>query len=161
MADESDPPRKVYQLKPKEFERVNTIVPGAPATPANAAPDPGPQAAPAGKIDVRQLAQQASTGGPLLANNAPANRANDVHAMLQGNHARANAAGLNDVPERPRGPSRRKRDYWLSLVGGNLAIVVTLLVCGFNVVSGMFAFGGMVFFSAGLTWIMWFVMDDY
>lgn len=161
MADDPDPPRKVYQLKPKEFERVNTILPGAPGSPAATPADPGPQAPAREKIDVRELAKLAEGGAPLLGNNAPVNRANDVHAMLRANLKRANAAGLNDVPERPRGPSRRKRDYWVSLLGGNLAIVVTLLVCGFNIVSGLFAFGGMVFFSAGLTWIMWFVMDDY
>lgn len=158
MSEESTPPRKMYQLKPKEFERLNTMVPAAPAS---TSPDLGPQEAASGKIDVRELAKVAEGGVPLLGNNAVVNRPNDVHAMLQDNLARANAAGLNDVPDRPRRASRRKRDYWVSLLGGNLAIVLALLVSGFNVVSGLFAFGGMVFFSAGLTWIMWFVMDDY
>lgn len=161
MADEPDPPRKLYQLKPKAFERVNPAASATPAVPVDATPDPGPQALPPEKIDVRDLAKVAGGGAPLLSGHAPANRANDVHAMLRQNHAQASAAGLNDLPDRPRPPSRRKRDYWVSLLGGNLAIVVTLLVSGFNVVSGLFALGGIVFFSVGLTWIMWFVMDDY
>lgn len=35
MPDEADPPRKVYGLKPKAFERVNTAEPGSPPPAAN------------------------------------------------------------------------------------------------------------------------------
>ena len=69
--------------------------------------------------------------------------------------ARANAAGLNDLAPLPKRKSRRKRDYFLCLVGGN-----ALLGLGF-MLNPVFAGAGIVIFNIGLTWIMWFVMDDY
>ncbi|HTZ22231.1 MAG TPA: hypothetical protein VMC06_15210 [Opitutaceae bacterium] len=85
----------------------------------------------------------------------------DVYQVLRDNLARENAAGMNAVKPKPKRPSRRKRDFWLMLVLGNLTIVSTLFFTGRNVISTLFAFGGVVLLSSGLTWVMWFVMDDY
>lgn len=149
---ESDPPRKFYQLKPKEFERVNPPA-GEAADPAS---EPGaPRAAADGPVDVREMARQAAAGAPLLGGNAPANRANDVHAMLRENHERANAEGLNELAPKTRRASRRKRDYIVTSLAGNALLVAAIWL------QPVFAIAGIILFNIGLTWIMWFVMDDY
>ena len=159
MPDEPDPPRKFYQLKPTEFERVNPARP--PVADPSAAPDPGPSGAtPTERIDVRDLNRQAIGTAPLLGVNAPVNRANEVHAMLQGNLDAADAAGLNEVPFQPKRRSRRKRDYWLLLITGN-AIFGFFALKGGSVVTLVYSGAGIIFFTLGLTWVMWFVMDDY
>jgi hypothetical protein len=85
----------------------------------------------------------------------------DVHQVLQDNLARENAAGINDLKPKPPRRSRRKRDYWLVLIFGNLAIVATVHLAGGNIVSNLFGFAGIILLSVSLTWVMWFVMDDY
>lgn len=155
MADSDDPPRKLYQLKPRDFERVNAAPPPSAEPGADASAAPGP-------IDVRDLARLATNGQPLLSpRREPAPGRTDVHGVLQENLARANAAGINDVDLSPRPPSRRKRDYWFSLVAGNAFIIGLVLLLGLNPMTVLFGFGGVIIFSVGLTWIMWFVMDRY
>lgn len=152
MGDESDPPRKFYQLKPKEFDRVNPppSVSATPETSSASAPSPA-----SGPIDVRDLARRASAGAPLLKGNSPANRETDVHALLRQNHERATAQGLNDVAAKPKRASKRKRDYILTSLIGNGLLLVSLTL------QPIFAAAGLIIFNLGLTWIMWFVMDDY
>ena len=161
MADDSDPPRKFFQLKPKEFDAVNQHAPRQPAAPGETGPqDPGPNAADHGRIDVRDLFKQAHTPGKTAARNKLAG-ANDVHAMLADNHARADAAGLNRVEHRPRRASRRQRDYWLLMVAFNAFFGIAAFSLGRNPMTLAYGLGGMILVSLGLTWIMWFVMDDY
>ena len=146
MRDEPDPPRNHYQLKPREFERVNDH-------PGHAAPDSDPAVRPV-RIDVHDHFQAANAATPA-ARTPPANAtSNDVHGILRDNLARANAAGLNDVAP-VRRHSRRKRDYWLTFAIGNVALIAGLFA------SPIFAGAGLVLFNVGLTWTMWFVMDDY
>ena len=163
MPDDPDPPRKFYQLKPKEFERVNAPRPGEDAPPPTAA-DPGPAAgvgeAPAQRIDVRDLTRQAAGEAPLLGVNAPVNRANDVHEMLRDNLEHANAAGLNDVAAPAKRRSRRKRDFWLLLFAGNAPFAFFVFKGG-SVVTLLYAGSGIILFTIGLSWVMWVVMDDY
>ncbi|MBL9199910.1 MAG: hypothetical protein JNL39_05350 [Opitutaceae bacterium] len=142
MADESDPPRKHYQLKPREFERVNE-------RPGESLPGEGTQ-----PINVRDHLRSAA------ASPAPPGRPhhaadNDVHAMLRANHERRRAAGLEEAPPPPPRRSRRKRDYWLAMGLGNAALIAGLFA------SPVFAGAGLVIFNTGLTWVMWFVVDDY
>jgi predicted phage tail protein len=85
----------------------------------------------------------------------------DVHQVLRDNLARENAAGMNAVKPVPPRRSRRKRDYWLVLIFGNLAIAATVHLAGGNVVTVVYGFSGIILLSSGLTWVMWFVMDDY
>ena len=157
MADDSDPPRRFYGLKPTEFERVNAPASSPPPPAAPAGPDAGPTPAgdPGKRIDVRELVRAGSGCGPALGHNATANRANEIHAILQDNLTRANAAGLNDVVMPVKRASRRKRDYIVSLLVGNAVLVVC------TIINPVFGGAGLVLFNVGLTWIMWFVMDDY
>jgi hypothetical protein len=84
-----------------------------------------------------------------------------VYQVLQDNLARENAAGLNVVKPVPKRPSRRKRDFWLLLVLGNLTIAATVHFAGGNVMSNLFSLAGIILLSVSLTWVMWFAMDDY
>jgi hypothetical protein len=160
MSDEAPPPRKIYGFKPREFERANDA-PHAPPPPVPSA-DPGIATDTSGRIDVRDLARLAAAKSAPLAQKNRAAPANEVHAMLNENLARANAAGLNQVALPPKRLSRRKRDYWLIMLAGNGGLLtVFALFIGFNLYSTMFALFGLTFFSCGVTWIMWHVMDDY
>lgn len=139
---EPEPPHREFRFKPSEFESANR--------PADATPDNAP-------IDVSQHLRQA---GPP-SSSAPVNTENEVHAILRANVARAEAKGLNQVIPQPRRPSRRQRDFWLLLTGVNLLVVGTVAVLHKNVLTMVFGFSAMVFFSLGLVWVMWVVMDDY
>jgi hypothetical protein len=161
MPDESDPPRKFYQLKPKEFDSVNAHPPQSPPAAGDpGTPDPGPSEINHGRIDVKDLFKHASTPGRALSRKERA-EANEVHAVLAANHARANAAGLNEVSLRPRRASRRKRDYWLLLIPVNAFFAFVAFGPYRNPMTFIYGLAGMVLFSIGLTWAMWFVMDDY
>ena len=190
MADESDPPRKVYGFKPASFERVNAPRPGDEAvTPSDRSPDTGPAAAAepnASRIDVRDLNRVAAGDAPLLGVNAPVNRANEVHAMLRENLAVADAAGLNELAPMRGKRSRRWRDFWMLVIGTNTLIAVVYSVqifIGFQTMClaaqmpaefgnlVRFALGnpaafilpcaGMVFFTLAWAWLLFGVMDDY
>lgn len=95
--------------------------------------------------------------------NQPTNEpdASDVHAVLRANLDKANAAGLNELTEQKRRPSRRKRDYWFLLIIGNAFFGGALAYFGLRSIPGMFGLGGMFFFTFALTFVMWFVMDNY
>ena len=84
----------------------------------------------------------------------------DVYAILQQNRAEEKKFALNEVQIKEN-KSKRKRDFWLMLVGGNLLIVTLVIVTGFNVVSVIFGLAGIIILSLGLTWVMWQVMDKY
>src|SRR5581483_7471813 len=117
MPEENDPPRKVYQLKPRVFDAINEL----PKGPEQVAPLPLPvPPSPEGKIEIRDIYRQAATSGPLLSTQVKPVVPNEVHTILRDNLAHANAAGLNDLAPKPRRKSRRKRDYWLlmTVAGG-------------------------------------------
>lgn len=147
--DPSDPPRKHYQLKPKEFEIVN-----APVSSANADSSP---------THVRGHLQAAHAREDSDAARPPtAPRTNDVHALLRDNLARANAAGLNTLAAKPERHSRRKRHYWALMVVG------TALFAGIAAITGprmpipfIYSIAGLVIFNLSLWWVMWHIMDDY
>lgn len=160
MSDEPEPPRKLYSLKPREFEAVNEPRPNAlpPATPTR---DPGIVPATDAAIDVRALARQATGKGPALKGAHSVNRTNEVHAMLQDIHARADAAGLNYLAPKAKRLSRRKRDYWLLMLFGNLALVIVAIIGRSNPFVLVSSLAGVGLVSVAITWIMWHVMDDY
>jgi hypothetical protein len=176
MPDQPDPPRKFYNLKPKEvIERVNDApAENAPAInppTGNASPEPIAPASPANSglvdwnnkpIDVRELARQAALRGPVLdGTNAPANRENEVHGVLRDNLERANAAGLNEVELPPPRRSRRTRDYWILFIPVNGFFAFWAFGPYANPMTLAFGVGGMILFSIALTWVMFFIMDDY
>ena len=161
MPDDSDPPRKFYQFKPKQFDAVNEHASQPPSPPdATSVPDPGPSELNQGRIDVRDLFKQANTAGPALSARKRQD-ANDVHALLAVNHARADSAGLNQVARTPRRASRRKRDYWLLMVVFNAFFGFVVFGPYRNPMTFVYGLAGIILVSLGLTWIMWFVMDDY
>ncbi len=153
MRDEPDPPRKHYQLKPREFERVNDH-------PGHAAPDSDPAVRPA-RIDVHDHLRAANASAPAPRPPQAKAAENDVHGILRDNLDRANAAGLNDLAPKLRRRSRRKRDYWLLLL--TVSAFLAFIVFGpyANPMTKLYGLAGFVIFTLGLTWVMWFVMDDY
>jgi hypothetical protein len=158
--DPSDPPRKFFELKDREFERVNPARPPESAASANPPPPPADASKP---IDVRDIYQQAATPGPVLSPGSRRNDPNEVHGILRENLARENAAGLNEVPHRRRPVSRRFRDYVLLMVGLNVGLGLNAVRAshGGDVVGFVSSIAGMGLLSAGVTWVMWFVMDRY
>lgn len=87
---------------------------------------------------------------------------NDVTALRHEVRAREAAAGFDEIPppERPRS-NRRRNDFILLLIGGNLAIIGLTAISGFNIGAIIFGAAGVIMFTLGLTWVMWFVMDRY
>lgn len=154
MPDAPDPPRKFYKFKAAEFESVNDVPRDSPLHAAQPRPDPGIVAADQGRIDVRDLARTAAIP-TAKSQPSPAAPANEVHAMLRDNLARANAAGLNRVDLTPKRASRRKRDYWVAFVLGNALLAVATKI------QPIYGAAGIIIYNLGLTWIMWFVLDDY
>jgi hypothetical protein len=120
MTDDPDPPRRHYQLKPREFERVND-------RPGDQAPGAAPR-----PIDVRD-------------------------------HLRAadGARAAQPPSPRPRRRSRRTRDYWLALIGVDAALAFAAFGPWANGATRAFGIAGLIVFTLGLTWAMWFVADDY
>ena len=164
MRDPTDPPRQRYVLKPTSYEVVNRKTPEqAPAPVADGGPDPGPVAADPGRIEIRELYARAGvTGMSPRGRPAPGSTAaNEVHALLRLNEARAEAAGLNRLEPRPPPGSRRRRDFWISLLGSYAGIGLVVGLVGPNVVSILFGLAGVVLLTCGLTWVFWFVMDRY
>ncbi len=140
-----DPPRKHYGFKEREFKRENAPTASVPPPPT-----------------VKELAMMA---GPVIASSKgatgpKAGDPNDVYATLQHNRAIEQNHGGDHVEIR-KVKSKRWRDFWLLLIGGNLLIAGSVVVLGLNVVTVMFGFGGVVLFSISLTWIMWQVMGRY
>jgi hypothetical protein len=141
MHDEPDPPRRHYQLKEREFDRVN--------------PRAG-EAADSAPIDINDLYRSANGTRPGMKPPAiPPPVDNDVLAILRENHARAEAAGLNAITPPPKRKSKRLRDYLVLMVAGNAYFIAGLYI------NPVFAGAGLVLFNISLTWIIWVVMDKY
>lgn len=155
MADEPDPPRKFYQLKPREFEVVNEL---SSAIPQGRNHDP---AHPIGRIEVRELYQQANTPGPVLPVGAKVVLKNEVHALLDDNLARANAAGLNELTPKPKRRSRRTRDFFAVVIPLDLFFGYAAFGHYSNVAMMAYGVAGIIISTIGLGWVMFFVMDDY
>jgi hypothetical protein len=142
-----DPPRKNYGFKEREFKRDN-----APTSP----PPPSAKEHAISAGHVAPATKKAPPSGGVDRTADP----NDVFAVLQHNRAKENQFGLNEVQIK-KIKSRRKRDFWLMLVGGNLLIIGLVVITGFNVVSVIFGLSGIIILSLSLTWIMWQVMNKY
>lgn len=158
MADESDPPRVFYTLKPREFERANP-----PPAPPPSVPSPGESPVPAtsDRIDIRDLYAQAATPVPLLTHGDRSVVRNEVHELLHDNLARANAAGMNDLAPKPRRRSRRLRDYFILVIPLDAFFGFAAFGPYQNVVTLAFGVGGMIVTTLGIGWVMFFVMDRY
>ena len=159
MADDSDPPRVYYQLKPREFERVNAVTPPPPSvelTPAVSQP-PDPSA----KIEVENLLAHAAVPGPILAHGQKEVVQNEVHGILKENLDRANAAGLNTLAPKARRRSRRTRDFLFVVIPLDAFFGFAAFGPYANPVSFIYGIAGLIFSTVGIGWVMFFVMDDY
>jgi hypothetical protein len=144
MPDESDPPRKNYGFKEREFKRDER--------PASGSQPP---------ISVQDLAKQAgpvTRAGPV-GGAARAGDPNDVYAVLDKNRTAEKAAGADDIEIQKKKTARRTKDYWLMLLGGNAVLVVGSVYMGG--VAIVFGLAGVIIYSLGLTWVVWQIMDKY
>ncbi len=148
MRDEPEPPRQHFRLKPREFEIMNA--PGSQA-PSDATP-----------TDV-QGHFRAATAGPKTRPPRPVTPApaNDVQVLLRDEAARLQAAGVNELTPKPRRRSRRTRDYWLLVLSLNAFFAFAAFGPFRNPMTLTYGIAGMIITTLGLTWVMWFVMDDY
>jgi hypothetical protein len=140
-----EPPRKNYGFKDRAFQRDNPLSSDAPPLPT-----------------AQELAKMAGGPAPTPSRKAGAKAGdpNDVFNILLHNRAFEQKHGLDKVEVR-RTRSRRKRDYWLLLIPSNLLLgILTWQDRGnpFILVGGI---SGMIVVSLSVTWIMWFVMEDY
>jgi hypothetical protein len=89
----------------------------------------------------------------------PSEQPTDVYAILEQNkrHAQRVELPVDLTPRR----SRRRRDYWLTMLVGNAVIVLTVAALPRNPMVLACGFSGLVLFSLGVTWVMWVVMDNY
>lgn len=151
MPDDSDPPRKVYGFKEREFQRDN-----APAS-ANA---PAPTTQDLAKLAGAPIFKVGA--GPADRRTGTGNKAdpNDVYAVLQHNRTKEQQHGADEIEIR-KIRHRRRRDYFLLLVGGNVVIIGSVALARFNMISVLFGLAGVIVFSLGLTWVMWQVMGRY
>jgi hypothetical protein len=134
------PQRAQLQFKARPFERVNR------------ASDP--------PVDHHALIAAANRGRPAPAAGGPpaaAQSGNEVEDILRLNRERERQAGLDQLKPMPPVPNRRRRDYWMVLLGGNLVILLGLGAITGPVIAAMLA----AFFTAGITWVMYGVMDKY
>jgi hypothetical protein len=163
MADDPDPPRKFYQLKPKEFEVVNERVPTSPTPADSPAPDPGPMAADHARIDVRDIFRQANTPGKVLGHNGPVNTANEVHDLLREKHARDVATGQYELGPLDDSKRRRRiRNYWIAIVALNVPLGCFAMLMGPQAaIPFVCAIAGMALGTSYLTWQTFFLRTEY
>ncbi len=141
-----DPPPKVYGFRERGFQRDNAAAGAHPPLPT-----------------AKELAVMAGPEAPLAfrAKAGPkSGDPNDVFHVLQQNRAVERKFGKDriDIKEVK---SRRQREFWLLLVGGNLAIIASVALSSINVITVIFGLAGLIVFSLGLSWVMWQVMDKY
>jgi hypothetical protein len=148
MRDEPETPPRNFQLKPRAFDTVNP--PGS-QRPANGAP-----------TDVRGHLDAANAGqSPLRKKPLTPPAQNDVQALMRDHASKMRRTDLDESTPRPRRSSARKRDYWLVLLPTNAFFAFFAFGPFRNPMTLAFGVGGMVITTVGLTWVRWFVMDDY
>lgn len=148
MRDEPEPPPRNFQLKPRDFDAINA--PGS-QRPGSGAP-----------TDVRGHLRAANTGqGRTLGKAAGAKAPNDVQNLMRQHAAKMRRADLDELTPRERRASRRKRDYWIVLIPTNAFFAFFAFGPFRNPMTFAFGVGGMIITTVGLTWVMWFIMDDY
>jgi hypothetical protein len=142
MPDEPDPPRKLYGVKPREdFERAN----GTTDQPGN------------GPTDVQGFIASANAADFATKANAPANRPNEVHAILQENLRRDIAAGLHPVSTAPDPRRiRRRRNFWIALTIVDVPFGLVAWAVGPGAaIPFVCAIGLMAMFTGVLIWRTW------
>ena len=162
MPDKPETPRRPLSFKPTEFEVVNErTLPPAPQ--AVARPDPGPETPGSGKVDLRDILQDAVRGVPVTGVNRERDRDNEVRGVIRAEQARQEKAGLFETG--PLDDSKRRRQlrrYWilmgaLNLTGGTVAVRAG----PGNPLPFTLAIAAMGAFSAPLTWRTFFLRTYY
>jgi hypothetical protein len=69
--------------------------------------------------------------------------------------------GAFKVGSKQQRSSRRTRDYWLLLLLLNGFFAAATFGPFQNPLTLLYGIRGMIVTTLGLTWVMWFVMDDY
>jgi hypothetical protein len=134
------PQRAQLQFKAKPFEEVNR-----PSDP---------------RVDHHALIAAANRGRPAPPAGRPlaaAQSGKEVEDILKLNREREKQAGLDQLKPAPPGPNRRRRDYLMLLIGGNLAIFLTLYAIGGLALGGVVA----AVFTLVITWALYSIMDKY
>jgi len=133
------PTRAHYRFKARQFVPVNR---------SDAPP-----------VDHREMigAAQRNDGVAPAAGPATPPPPNEIETILQQNRARQQQAGLDRLRAMPRAKYRRLRDYLIVVIGGNLVIFLSLNAFAGPAIGVMLA----AFFTAGITWVMYGVMDRY
>jgi hypothetical protein len=110
-------------------------------------------------VDHHALIAAANQGKPALPTGGQpaAKPKNEVENILQLNREREKQAGLDELKPMPPRPNHRRRDYWIIIIGGNLAILLGLGSIAGLIITSMLA----AFFTAGITWVMYGVMSRY
>lgn len=163
MADESDPPRKIYGFKPREFERANPVPPPAAHEAGAVNPDPGVVSQDAGRIDVHELIRAGAGPGSQLGANSVANRENEVHAILRDNLRKDIAAGHYDLgPLDDSKRIRRIRNYCLLILLVDVPLGSYAYWIGHtNPLPFVLAISGAAIFTSWLTWETFFLRTHY
>lgn len=159
MQDESDPPRKFYGFKPKEFERANEPVEGQAPLPTR--PDPGISPARDERIDVNELIRIGARG-PAADAAKPVASANEVHAMLKDNLTKEWAAGLFHVEAKPDLKRRRRLMlFWIGLAVVDIPLGLFAAKIGHTAaIPFVCALAGMGMFTSWLIWETFFLRTD-
>ena len=144
VTNEADPPRKNYGFKERTFQRDNPLTSETGAMPT--------------AQDLAKMAGPVTRSGPVGGAAKPSDP-NDVYTARETVRGAEKASG-GDAVEIRKVSSRRTRDYWLALVGGNIVIVGGALFFGGGVAL-LFGLAGVIIYSLGLTWVMWQVMNRY
>ncbi|MBM3855792.1 MAG: hypothetical protein FJ399_22000 [Verrucomicrobia bacterium] len=163
MPDEADPPRKFYQFKPKGYDVLNERVPPPPPVEATLVPDPGPVAAEAGRIDVKELIRQAGDPAPLHAGRNRGRNENEVYDMLREQYKRDLSHGHYELGPLDDSKRRRRiRNYWLALVAINVPLGSFAAWIGPGAaIPFVCAIAGMSMSTALLTWQTFFFRTHY
>lgn len=149
MRDEPPDQRREFKLRPKEFDALNQ--------PARSAPADG---APTDVHGHLRAAQRGTPTRPPHLSGLPKPK-NDVQKLMSEHAARFRGVRLDEVDLRPRRRSKRKQDYWIVLIPVNAVLALIAFGPWGNPMTLAFGLGAMIIFTLGLTWVMWFIMDDY
>jgi hypothetical protein len=111
-------------------------------------------------VDHHALIAAANRGRPASPAGVPpaaVQPGNEVEDILRLNREREKQAGLDQLKPAPPGPNRRRRDYLMLLIGGNLAIILGLYAIGGLALGGVVA----VVYTLSITWALYGIMDKY
>jgi hypothetical protein len=159
MGQDLDPPRGIYKLGPRTFERVNEPTRAAAGVGTPPAGSAKFETAPETPPDMNCIDRKAADGLPP---GDPDSRRNDVYQILRSNLETDLKGGWYRVePGIDVKRRRRTRLYWLTLAAVDVPLTAIAWLSG---PGEPFAFacaiGGIGYFTGRLTWETWFLRTD-